>query len=88
MAGFGKAKDLQVQEEEAEELASTPATQRTDSGAFSALKAEFEKLNAGGPKTHIFMGIIGHENTGKTGIVFDFFQKYCDEVMNEVMEFE
>ena len=87
MAGFGKAKSLQVQEEEAEELASTPVTQRTDSGAYAALKAEFEKLNAGGPKTHIFMGIVGHENTGKTGIVFDFFQKYCDEV-NEVIEFE
>jgi hypothetical protein len=79
MAGFGKAKDLQVQEEEAEELASTPVTQRTDSGAFAALRAEFEQLQQGGPKTHIFMGIIGHENTGKTGIVFDFFQKYCDE---------
>ena len=80
MAGFGKAKEIQVKEEEAEELASTPVTKRTDSGAFAALKAEFEELqNQGGPKTHIFMGIIGHENTGKSGIVLDFFQKYCDE---------
>ena len=80
MAGFGKAKEIQVKEEEAEELASTPVTKRTDSGAFAALRAEFEELqNQGGPKTHIFMGIIGHENTGKSGIVLDFFQKYCDE---------
>ena len=81
MSGFGKAKALQQQEEEAEELASTPVPQRTDAGAFSALRAEFEKLQSGGPKTHIFMGIIGHENTGKSGIVLDFFQKYCDETI-------
>ena len=82
MAGFGKAKELPQAAEEEEALAETPVTQRTDSGAFAARKAEFEELqNQGGPKTHIFMGVIGHENTGKSGIVLDFFQKYCDEVM-------
>ena len=80
MAGFGQAKKLQQAAEEEETLAETPVTQRTDSGAFAALKAEFEELqNQGGPKTHIFMGVIGHENTGKSGIVLDFFQNYCND---------
>jgi len=80
MAGFGKAKNLQVEEEAADELEATPVVQRTDSGAYAALKAEFEELQQSGPKTHIFMGVIGHENTGKSGVVLHFFQNYCDKI--------
>ena len=78
MAGFGATKEKELAAEAEAEKASTPATKRVDSDPYSNLRVEFEQLNKHGPKTHIFMALVGHENTGKTGIVFDTFQKYCN----------
>ena len=70
MSGFGKAKAAQQPVAEKSE--------GTSSDPFADLREELADVNANRPKTHIFMAIIGKENTGKSAIVFDFFQKYCD----------
>ena len=71
MSGFGKAKAAQQAVVEKSEGTSS-------SDPFADLREELADVNANRPKTHIFMAIIGKENTGKSAIVFDFFQKYCD----------
>ena len=78
MAGFGASKEKELAEEAAAEEAATPAHKRSTSDPFADLRAEYQQLHKQGPKTHIFMALVGHENTGKTGIVYDYFQKYCD----------
>ena len=78
MAGFGASKEKELAEEAAAEKKATPAHKRSDNDPFSDLREEYQQLHKQGPKTHIFMAIIGKENTGKSAIVFDFFQKYCD----------
>ena len=83
MAGFGESKKEEIAQEIAAERADTPAHKREGADPFSALRSEFEPLHQHGPKTHIFMALVGHENTGKTGIVFDAFQKYCNEEGSE-----
>lgn len=83
MAGFGAAKEKELAEEAAAETAATPAYKRSTNDPFADLRAEYEQLHKHGPKTHIFMALVGHENTGKTGIVFDYFQKYCDKGESE-----
>lgn len=79
MAGFGESKKAQKALKEAEKLAATPAHVRTDEDPYAELRNELQTLAAQMPKTHIFMGLIGHENTGKTAIVLAAFQQYCDE---------
>ena len=66
MAGFGESKKV-------EKLAEAPAAD-----PFADLRTELADVNANQPKTHIFMAVIGHENTGKSAIIFDFYQRYCD----------
>jgi hypothetical protein len=79
MAGFGAAKEKELAEEVEAEVAATPAHKRSTDDPYADLRDEYEQLHKQGPKTHIFMAFVGHENTGKTGIVFDYFQKYCDK---------
>ena len=78
MAGFGEAKKAELKEEDDKVLAETPATKRMDSAPYAELRKELEILHEQGPKTHIFMGLIGHENTGKTAVILDAYQRYCD----------
>lgn len=66
MAGFGESK--KVQQKASEEPADP----------FADLRTELADVNANRPKTHIFMALVGQENTGKSAIIFDFFQRYCD----------
>lgn len=67
MGGFGDTKALELQE-----------TQESEADPYADLREELEDVNANRPKTHIFMGLIGKENTGKSAVVFDFYQRYCD----------
>jgi|TARA_R110000824_G_scaffold274125_1_gene462838 hypothetical protein len=83
MAGFGATKKKELAEEAEAEAAATPAHKRSTNDPYSSLRAEYQQLHKQGPKTHIFMALVGHENTGKTGIVFDYFQKYCDKGESE-----
>ena len=76
MAGFGEMKNKQITNEEEKKLKDTPASKRTDADPYAALREEYKVLSENRPKTHCFMGIIGHENTGKSAIVLDFFQKH------------
>ena len=70
MSGFGKTKAARA----------AKANEPTDNGdPFASLREELADVNANRPKTHIFMAVVGKENTGKSAIVFDFFQKYCDK---------
>ena len=75
MAGFGKTKEAKIEAEATQELEETPAIKRTDSDPFAALRKELEIMN-NTPQTHIFMGIAGHDNTGKTAIVTDAFTRW------------
>jgi len=79
MAGFGEMKEKQTTKEQKKVLKDTPASKRTDADPYAALREEYKVLSENRPKTHCFMGIIGHENTGKSAIVLDFYQKYCDK---------
>jgi len=74
MAGFGKTKEAEKKEVEEEKLESTPAHKRTDDDAFASLQKELMMMD-NTPQTHIFMGIAGHDNTGKTAIVTDALVK-------------
>jgi hypothetical protein len=68
MGGFGAAKQAELQAEH--------TTAQGD--PFEGLRAELADVNANRPKTHIFMALVGKENTGKSAIVFDFYQRYCE----------
>ena len=68
MGGFGKAKQA--------ELDAVHESSKGD--PFANLREELQDVNANQPKTHIFMALVGKENTGKSAIVFDFYQRYCD----------
>lgn len=85
MSGFKKLKEVELAAVEAEveeaplpeveqafvqEIADEMATFDPDD-PFADMRAELEALATDGPKTHIFCGVVGHENTGKTGIVMD-----------------
>jgi hypothetical protein len=80
MAGFGKTKEAKAEakeEEKAEALEATPANKRTDDNPFAALRRELQLMDHS-PQTHIFMGIAGHDNTGKTAIVTDAFNRWVN----------
>tara|TARA_R110002020_G_scaffold168349_3_gene357069 strand:- start:3510 stop:3773 length:264 start_codon:yes stop_codon:yes gene_type:complete len=68
MGGFGEAKQAELQAEHEE----------TKGDPFADLRTELADVDANKPKTHIFMALVGKENTGKSAIVFDFYQRYCD----------
>ena len=70
MSGFGKTKAANAAKKKAPTETGDP---------FAALREELADVNANRPKTHIFMAVVGKENTGKSAIVFDFFQKFCDK---------
>jgi hypothetical protein len=86
MAGFGKAKQMEASKDLPSELQNTqpakaspqqakqPMTQKK-ADAFADLRAELTNLHQNRPKTHMFVGIAGHENTGKSAIVLDAFVK-------------
>lgn len=68
MGGFGEAKQAELKAEHEE----------SQGDPFEKLRAELADVNANNPKTHIFMALVGKENTGKSAIVFDFYKRYCD----------
>ena len=68
MGGFGKAKQAELKAEHEE----------SQGDPFENLREELADVNANKPKTHIFMALVGKENTGKSAIVFDFYKRYCD----------
>ena len=74
MAGFGKTKEANKAEEAEAAIEATPAIQRTDADPFSALRKEYLLMD-NMPQSHLFMGIAGHDNTGKTAIVTDAFSR-------------
>ena len=75
MAGFGKTKEAQAEVAAEKKLEETPAVQRNDADPFAALRKELQMMD-NAPQTHLFMGIAGHDNTGKTAIVTDAFTKW------------
>lgn len=75
MAGFGKTKEAQTEAAAEKKLEETPAVQRNDADPFAALRKELQMMD-NAPQTHLFMGIAGHDNTGKTAIVTDAFTKW------------
>lgn len=83
MAGFGKTKEAAKEAEVQEVIEATPAHKRTDDNPFASLQKELAMMD-NTPQTHIFMGIAGHDNTGKTAIVTDAFTK--DERAREAGE--
>ena len=68
MAGFGQAKAAELK----------AAHEETKENPFEDLEAELRDVNASKPNTHIFLAVVGKENTGKSAIIFDYYQKYCD----------
>ena len=68
MAGFGQAKAAELK----------AAHEETKENPFEDLEAELRDVNASKPNTHIFLAGVGKENTGKSAIIFDYYQKYCD----------
>ena len=68
MAGFGQAKAAEMK----------AAHEETKENPFEDLEAELRDVNASKPNTHIFLAVVGKENTGKSAIIFDYYQKYCD----------
>lgn len=68
MGGFGQAKEAELKAVH-EEAKGNP---------FEDLEAELNDVNANKPNTHIFLAVVGKENTGKSAIIFDYYQKYCD----------
>ena len=84
MAGFGKAKQMEASKDIPPELQNTPQPMQQQgkqpktqkkADAFADLRAELTNLHQNRPKTHMFVGIAGHENTGKSAIVLDAFVK-------------
>jgi hypothetical protein len=75
MAGFGKTKEAQTEAKAEKVLEETPAVKRKDDDPFAALRNELQMMD-NAPQTHLFMGIAGHDNTGKTAIVTDAFTKW------------
>ena len=68
MAGCGQAKAAELK----------AAHEETKENPFEDLEAELRDVNASKPNTHIFLAVVGKENTGKSAIIFDYYQKYCD----------
>ena len=68
MAGFGQAKAAELK----------AAHEETKENPFEDLEAELRDVNASKTNTHIFLAVVGKENTGKSAIIFDYYQKYCD----------
>ena len=68
MAGFGQAKAAELK----------AAHEETKENPFEDLEAELRDVNASKPNTHIFLAVVGKENTGKSAIIFYYYQKYCD----------
>ena len=78
MSGFGKKKatkmramgtlaGVDVEKKPETEVVSKPKS------TFQTLEEELEMLADHGPKSHVFAGVVGHENTTKTGTVMDAF---------------
>ena len=68
MGGFGQAKEAELK----------VAHEESKGSPFEDLEAELNDVNASKPNTHIFLAVVGKENTGKSAIIFDYYQKYCD----------
>lgn len=85
MAGFGAAKEIEDSNKKAtqsqEKLNKPPKAGENlpphrgveQKDAFADLRSELTTLHTNRPKTHMFVGIAGHENTGKSGIVLSAF---------------
>ena len=68
MAGFGQAKAAELK----------AAHEEKKGNPFEDLEAELRDVTASKPNPHIFLAVVGKETTGKSAIIFDYYQKYCD----------
>lgn len=80
MAGFGakiKADKEEVIKVQEEQEVLKEAIQKdmpiVSTGTFSTLEEELKLLATHAPKSHLFCGVVGHENTAKTGTIIDAF---------------
>ena len=74
MAGFGQTAEQQKEGKKATTKATVKATVKVDTAdPFSALRNEEQKIAGHKELTHQFIGIVGHDGTGKSGIVLDSF---------------
>ena len=91
MAGFGKTKQIIDDLEKDKGIPIEVSTVEKSGDPFSDLKNEYHVLD-NTPLTHLFVGIAGHENTGKTAIVTDAFvnDKKAEELNEElwIIDFE
>jgi hypothetical protein len=73
----------------AEEVVETEEVGPVKKKALSGLAQELEHLAQHAPRSHVFCGVVGHENTGKTGTVIDsFLHGKTDEEMMWVLDFD
>jgi len=68
MAGFDAAKKLQEVDDTI-----VPETTKGKVDRYLALRNELSDLISNKLLTHLFVGVAGHENTGKTAIILDAF---------------
>tara|TARA_R100000234_G_scaffold64371_1_gene39158 strand:- start:3180 stop:4169 length:990 start_codon:yes stop_codon:yes gene_type:complete len=78
MSGFGAKKGAVVAKKKEEQAQAEKSVMMKEAGAkpsntFENLEQELALLADHGPKSHIFCGVVGHENTTKTGTVMDAF---------------
>jgi len=88
MSGFGKAKEEQKREAKAEEEGEESVETKAGpvaKGRWDFLRQEMERLAEYSPKSHIFCGVVGHENTGKSGAVVDGFMQGTDRTDDDMM---
>ena len=86
MSGFGKVKkekeDVKVAEKKAEaedKAVVAEAIPVVSTGKFASLEEEMNRLAEYKPSRPVFAGVVGHENTTKTGTVVDAFMHHMDK---------
>ena len=72
--GLGDAKKEKIIEDDGAGFDSTESAS-APKPSMTALEAEFEMLGHTVAASHVFCGVVGHEGTGKSGIVMDAFMK-------------
>ena len=75
MAGFGAAKEekQKAKTPKAPQQGEKKAGRQTTLDEYADLRAELQTLHQQNPLSHTFMGIAGHENTGKSAVVLAAF---------------
>lgn len=75
MAGFGAAKKLQESDNKVDDTKLNEQDIRLNEviERYASLRDELSSLVSNKLLTHLFVGVAGHENTGKTAIILDAF---------------